>query len=121
MVKPLRFAPTMSAIALASVIAGCATPQSSVRTSHGGKEGTPQIGLAMRALGALEANDFANAVLFGEQAVANSPNDAAVRILLGNAYFGSGRFASAEAAYRDGLSLDSNQPQAVLKLALVQI
>ena len=121
MSKPLRFAPTMSAIALASVIAGCATPQSSVRTSHGGKDGTPQIGLAMRALGALEANDFANAVLFGEQAVENSPNDAAVRVLLANAYFGSGRFASAEAAYGDALSLDPNQPQAVLKLALVLI
>jgi D-alanyl-D-alanine carboxypeptidase len=121
MSKPLRFAPTMSAIALASVIAGCAAPQSSVRTSQGAKDGTPQIGMAMRAMGALEANDFASAVLFGEQAVANSPNDAAVRILLGNAYFGSGRFASAETAYRDALSLDSNQPQAVLKLALVQI
>jgi thiol-disulfide isomerase/thioredoxin len=57
MIKPLRFAPTMSAIALATVIAGCATPQSNVRTASGGKDGSPQVGLAMRALGALEANE----------------------------------------------------------------
>lgn len=119
--KPLRFAPTMSAIALASVIAGCATPQSSVRTSFGGKDGKPQIGMAMRALGALQAEDYASAVSYGERAVENSPNDAGFRALLGNAYFASGRFASAESAYRDALSLYPNQPQAVLKLALVQI
>jgi tetratricopeptide (TPR) repeat protein len=41
--------------------------------------------------------------------------------LLGNAYFASGRFASAEVAYRDALLLYPDQPQAVLKLALVQI
>ncbi len=121
MVKPLRFAPTMSAIALASVIAGCATPQSNVRTSFGGKDGKPQIGMALRALAALEADDYAGAVNFGERAVENSPNDAGFRALLGNAYFASGRFASAESAYRDALSLYPNQPQAVLKLALVQI
>ena len=121
MVKPLRFAPTMSAIALASVIAGCATPQSSVRTSFGGKDGKPQVGMAMRALAALQAEDYASAVNFGERAVENSPNDAGFRALLGNAYFASGRFASAESAYRDALSLYPNQPQAVLKLALVQI
>jgi Flp pilus assembly protein TadD len=118
--KPLRFAPTLTAIALASVIAGCATPQASDRLSSAGRDGS-KVGLAMRALGALHANDFASAVSFGEQAVENSPNDASFRALLGNAYFGSGRFASAEAAYRDALSLNSNQPQVVLKLALVQI
>ena len=119
--KPFRFAPTLTAIALASVIAGCATPQSSVRTSSAGGDGNSKIGLAMRALSALQANDFASAVSFGEQAVENSPNDASFRALLGNAYFGSGRFASAEAAYRDALTLDANQPSAALKLALVQI
>ena len=119
--KPLRFAPTLTAIALASVIAGCATPQASNRMASAGKDGGSKVGLAMRALGALHANDFASAVSFGEQAVENSPNDASFRALLGNAYFGAGRFASAEAAYRDALSLHANQPQVVLKLALVQI
>ena len=121
MYKPLRFGSTLSAIALASVIAGCATPQSASRASLGGKSGNPKIGLATRALGALNANDYAAAVNFAEQAVENSPTDASFRALLGNAYFGSGRFVSAEAAYRDALSLNANQPSTVLKLALVQI
>ncbi len=119
--KTLRFAPTLTAIALASVIAGCAAPQSSVRTASADKAGNSKVGLAMRALSALHANDYASAVSFGEQAVENSPDDGSFRALLGNAYFGSGRFASAESAYRDALSLDPNQPSAVLKLALVQI
>ena len=37
------------------------------------------------------------------------------------AYFAGGRFKSAEGAYKDSLSLYSNQPQVVLKLALVEI
>jgi hypothetical protein len=42
-------------------------------------------------------------------------------MLLGNCYFAAGRFASAESAYQDSLSLLPNQPQVVLKLALVEI
>ena len=43
------------------------------------------------------------------------------RALLGNAYFGSGRFASAQGAYNDSLALAPAQPQVILKRALVQI
>src|SRR5688572_766259 len=118
MSQPIRFAPTLTAIAMASVIAGCATPQAA---GSGASVGKTNIGVATRALAALNSNDFANAVKYGEQAVENSPNDAGLRALLGNAYFASGRFASAEAAYRDSLALYPNQPQSVLKLALVQI
>src|SRR4029453_8899519 len=50
-----------------------------------------------------------------------SPRDAGFRALLGNCYLASGRFASAEAAYRDSLTLIANQPQVWLKLALVEI
>ena len=118
MSKPLNFGPALSAIAMASVIAGCAAPQA---TSFGGRAGKSNIGLATRALAALNANDFATAVNLAERSVENSPRDAGFRSLLGNAYFGSGRFASAESAYRDSLALVPNQPQVVLKLALVQI
>ena len=119
----LRFGPAFTAIALASVIAGCAAPQSGARSASffGGKSGKSHIGVATRALAALNANDFATAVTLSEQAVANSSNDAGFRALLGNAYFASGRFASAESAYRDALALYPNQPQVVLKLVLVQI
>ena len=117
----LRFGPAISAIALATVIAGCATPQSGSGSIFGGKIDKSNIGLATRALVALNANDFTTAVSLAERAVENSPRDAGFRALLGNAYFGGGRFASAQSAYRDSLSLYPNQPQVVLKLALVTI
>ena len=118
MSKPLNFGSALSAIAMVSVIAGCAAPQA---TSFGGRDGKSNIGLATRALAALNANDYATAVNLAERSVENSPRDAGFRGLLGNAYFGSGRFASAESAYRDSLALYPDQPQVVLKLALVQI
>ena len=62
-----------------------------------------------------------SAISLAERAVERSPQDAGFRALLGNCYLAAGRFASAEAAYRDALSIYANQPQVVLKLALVQI
>jgi len=60
-----------------------------------------QVGLAMRAQFALSAKDYVSAVNYAEQAAEKTPGDAGVRALLGNAYFASGRFNSAEGAYRD--------------------
>ena len=123
MSRSLRFAPAITAIAMASVIAGCAAPQFGARSASnfGGHFDKVNVGIATRALMALNANDFPTAVKLAEQAVANSPNDAGFRGLLGNAYFSSGRFASAESAYRDSLALINNQPQVILRLALVEI
>ena len=120
---PLRFGSAISAIALAAALGGCAASQTGAGKASifGGKVDTSNIGLATKALVALNANDSATAIKFAERAVANSPKDAGFRSLLGNAYFAGGRFASAEAAYRDSLTLISNQPSVVLKLALAQI
>ena len=99
MVNSLRFGPAFTAIAMASVIAGCAAPQSGARSASffGGKSGKSHIGVATRALAALDANDYATAVTLSEQAVQNSSNDAGFRALLGNSYFASGRFFSCHA------------------------
>jgi D-alanyl-D-alanine carboxypeptidase len=118
MTKPIRFGSAISLAALASMIAGCAAPQQA--TGFGGKA-DGNIGLATRALAALNSNDFPTAVTFAEKAVERTPDDAGFRGLLGNAYFASGRFWSAEQAYKDALSIYSNQPQVILKLALVEI
>ena len=118
MTKPIRFGSAISLAALASVIAGCAAPQQA--TGFGGKA-DGEIGLATRALAALNSNDLPTAVTFAEKAVEKTPDDAGFRGLLGNAYFASGRFWSAEQAYKDALSIYSNQPQVILKLALVEI
>ncbi len=119
MSKPIRFGSAISMVALATVIAGCAAPQHHASSATGQPSG--EVGLATRALAALAANDPATAVTYAEKAVENSPSEASFRALLGSAYFAAGRFASAEAAYKDSLSIDSNQPQITLKVALAQI
>ena len=122
MTKPVRFASAISFVALATALAGCAAPQAHVSSSgFGGKAADVDVGLATRAMAALNANDIPAAISFAERAVEKTPDDAGFRTLLGNCYFAGGRFASAEAAYKDALSIYSNQPQAVLKLALAQI
>ena len=122
--KSLRFGTALTAVGMIGALSGCATPGPHIATRSsifGDKIDKSNIGVAIRAQAALEAGDYANAVSLAERAVGNTPNDAGFRALLGGAYFGAGRFASAESAYRDSLSLLANQPQVVLKLALVTI
>ena len=118
MSKSFRLGSAVSAAVLASAIAGCAAP----KVSYGlGVKTGDDTALATRALAALNSNDFPTAIALAERAVAKTPDDAGYRQLLGNAYFAAGRFRSAEAAFKDSLTIYSNQPQVVLKLALVQI
>lgn len=116
-----RLNTAISAFALTALLSGCAIGQQSRESIFGSKVDRSNIGLATRAQAALEANQLEMAVELAERAVANTPNDAGFRALLGNCYFAAGRFASAAMAYRDSLSLIPNQPKIVLKLALVQI
>jgi len=118
MSKPVSLRTAASAIVLATMISGCAAQPKTVGWAG---ETQGDVGLATRALAALNSNDIPTAIDFAERAVEKTPNDAGFRTLLGNAYFAGGRFKSAETAYKDSLSLVSNQPQAVLKLALVEI
>src|SRR5688500_5107630 len=117
--RSLRFGTALTALAMAGLVSGCATGQRKV--AQGANAPSAKIGLAMRAQLALESGSFAAAVPLAEQAVQASPKEAAFRAVLGNAYFGAGRFASAEAAYRDSLSLDPAQANVILKLALAAI
>ena len=119
MATSLRFGSALSAIALATTLGGCAA--FSGKSSQANVASAANIGLTTRAQIALASKDYVSAVSFAEQAAEKTPNDAGVRMLLGNVYFASGRFNSAEGAYRDSLSLNPGQPQVVLKLALVQI
>ena len=122
MTKSNRLGTALTAVSLIAIVAGCSQPGSRLRSASmfGGKVDINEIGLASRAQMALASNDLVNAVSLAERAVERTPNDATIRTLLGNCYLASGRFASAEAAYRDSLSLAA-QPQVILKLALVQI
>jgi Flp pilus assembly protein TadD len=118
MSKPVSLRTAASAIVLATIISGCAAQPKTVGWAG---ETQGDVGLATRALAALNSNDIPTAIDFAERAVEKTPNDAGFRTLLGNAYFAGGRFHSAEAAYKDSLTLLPTQPQAVLKLALVEI
>ena len=118
------FGSALTALGLIGALGACANPSFGGPRSasiFGDKVDTSNIGLAMRAQSALEKGDHAAAIDLAERAVGNTPDDAGFRALLGNAYFAGGRFASAEAAYKDSLTLFPNQPQLVLKLALVTI
>lgn len=118
--RPSQFRSAISTLAIVAALSGCAVGQQG-RQSFASKAGQSNVGLALRAQSSLESGQFAVAVDLAEQAVQNSPDDAQLRALLANCYFGAGRFASAEQAYRDSLSLNPAQPKLVLKLALVEI
>jgi len=61
------------------------------------------------------------AVAHAEAAVAADPRNADYRMVLGNAYLDAGRFASAENAFSDAMTLGDTSPRAALALALAQI
>ncbi|HEU0310677.1 MAG TPA: tetratricopeptide repeat protein [Sphingomicrobium sp.] len=123
MSKSNRLGTALTAVSLVAIATACAGPGSNLRSASmfGGAVNSGELGLATKAQLALASNDVDSAVPLAERAVERSPQDAGFRALLGNCYLAAGRFASAEAAYRDALSIYSNQPQVVLKLALVQI
>ena len=123
MSKSNRLGTALTAVSLIAITAGCAGPGMKLGSASmfGGPVNSGELGLATKAQLALAANDVASAIPLAERAVERSPQDAGFRALLGNCYLAAGRFASAEAAYRDALSIYGNQPQVVLKLALVQI
>ncbi|QIK79558.1 tetratricopeptide repeat protein [Sphingomonas piscis] len=120
MSKPTTLGSAVSAILAASLLAGCAAPSAQGTRASAGPV-ADKLGPATRAIMALNAEDFTGAVSWAEQAVQAKPEDADLRALLGTAYFGAGRFASAETAYQDALALHSGDPKVVLKLALVQV
>lgn len=124
MTKPLRAGAALSAFAFVVALTGCASMgsrEASAGGALGGKVEDSYIALALHAQQAMNAKDYATAITKAERLVTKSPNDAGFRTLLGNCYLAAGRFASAEAAFRDSLSLIPNQQGVPLKLVLAQI
>ncbi len=117
----VRFGTALRAALFVITLGGCAAHAPRTTSTTVGKVDPANIGLATRAQVALMAGQTVQAIDFAERAVAATPTDAGFRMVLGNSYFAGGRFASAEDAYRDSLTLSASQPQVVLKLALVSI
>ena len=75
--QPLRNSSAASLVVLASMIAGCAAPQARVGSAtHFGGKADMDVGLATRALAALNSNNLPLAIDLAERAVAKSPSDA---------------------------------------------
>jgi Flp pilus assembly protein TadD len=70
---------------------------------------------------ALAARDFAAALKAAEAAVAANPDNARYRQILGRAYAANGRFASAETALSDAMTLGNGDARTIVTLALVQV
>ncbi|GAA4007436.1 tetratricopeptide repeat protein [Sphingomonas humi] len=118
MVTPKSALLAASSIVLAVAVTGCA--MGGGKSHFGGMAENSNVGIATRAQLALQQGDTASAISLAERAVEKSPDDAAFRALLGNAYLAAGRFRSAEAAFADALAMYPNQVGVPLKLALAQ-
>jgi Flp pilus assembly protein TadD len=121
MMSMLRATSSLTALAIASMIAGCASPTNRLTDGSDRNAKSSEIGLGTRAQMALASGDIQGGIALAERAVEKTPTDPTFRLLLGNAYLAGGRFASAEAAYKDVLTLDPTQAPVALKLVLSQI
>lgn len=88
---------------------------------HDAKMEKKAASAAIAANKAMKKKQWDKAIAAAESAVALNPDDAGYRILLGSAYLKGGRFASAETAYRDVLTLQPENGKVALNMALAQI
>ncbi len=113
-----------STLVLGASISGCGPTSYAGRVSSNADQTSMMksaSGSAELAKSALAAKKGELAVSHAERAVAAMPQDASYRMLLGESYLAAGRFTSAETAFGDVLTLDSNNEKAALKLALAKI
>lgn len=94
----------------AALLAGCAGQGMVVKANS-----------ADAARASLARGDGTKAVAGAEAAVAASPRDASLRVLLGQAYFKAGRFTSAATTFDDAMKLGDNTNRTALSLALAKI
>jgi Flp pilus assembly protein TadD len=105
-----RLALVTSAALAIGLLAGCAGSGMAVRANS--------ADAARVAMGSGKVKD---AVSHAEAAVAATPRDASLRVLLGQAYFKAGRFASAAATFDDAMKLGDNSARTALSLTLARI
>jgi Flp pilus assembly protein TadD len=76
---------------------------------------------AAKAEKAMAKSEWTTAVSFAEMAVAADPQNAGYRASLAQAYFSSGRFASAERSFLDAMELGQVNARVILSLAMSQL
>ena len=107
-------------LGLAGMMAGAAPAAVAARPSPASAEQRAAL-LVASARDALAQGNATMAVRDAEAAALMLPRDAATRAFLGRAYLGAGRFASAETALRDALTLDPSLGRIAVNRALAQI
>lgn len=110
----------IASLLVATTMVGCTGAAFRPSASVVQQKGNPTK-LAAAAEKALADRDGARAVQSAEAAVQLAPQNAAYRQLLGRAYVAAGRFASAESALSDALTLGDDQARTIVSLALVQV
>lgn len=111
----------VSTLLMASTMVGCTGQAFRPRASAAVVEETDGARQAANAEKALAGRDFTVALKVAEAAVAANPNNARYRQILGRAYAANGRFASAETALSDAMTLGNGDARTIVTLALVQV
>jgi Flp pilus assembly protein TadD len=108
-----------SSLIVGSTMVGCTG--AAFKPSLTSAKATKTPDFAAAAEKAMAARNYAAAVTAAEAAVAEKPDSDANRMLLGRAYLASGRFASAETAFRDAMTLGNTDSRTVISLALIKV
>lgn len=110
----------IASLLVATTMVGCTGAAFRPSASAGPVKGDP-VKLAAAAERALADRDGAKAVGAAETLVQLAPQDAGYRQLLGRAYVQVGRFASAESALTDAMTLGNSDARTIVSLALVKV
>lgn len=106
-----------SSLILGASMAGCSGAAMQTRVSAAPADTTRMAALVEKSL----ANkDFVRALAGAEALVAANPRDGSFRTLLGRAYLANGRYASAQTAFEDAMTLGQSDPRTIVSLAMVQ-
>lgn len=111
----------VSTLLMASTMVGCTGQAFRPRSSAAVVKDTDGAKQAASAEKALAGRDFVAALKAAEAAVAANPDNARYRQILGRAYAANGRFASAETALSDAMTLGNGDARTIVTLALVQV
>lgn len=106
-----------------AVVSGVGAAQSSSENAQSPRQSMVKLAqdASEKAEKAIANRQGDKAVEWAERAVAAMPQDGKHRMVLGDAYLSAGRFASAEAAFGNALTLSPDLGRAALKLALSKI
>ncbi|KFG91254.1 Sporulation domain-containing protein precursor [Sphingobium herbicidovorans NBRC 16415] len=108
-----------SSLVLGTTMVGCTGAAFRPSAIAPAKQNPDRIAAAVDK--ALADRDATRAVAAAEAAVQAAPQDASYRHLLGRAYVADGRFASAETALGDAMTLGNQDPRTIVSLALVKV